>query len=357
MSRRFASAKAPIKLSTVQSEQAVPAKARGRAVRQRNSKGFCGTEKPPGALFYFPFFGGPRFMKKTGYELIKKVSWWSIAVNLFLSAFKMIAGILARSSAMVTDAVHSASDVLTTFVVLIGVKLSKKEADAEHPYGHERLESVAGMILAIFLALTGIGIGYSGIMKVISGIEGTLAVPGVLALVAAIVSIVIKEAMFWITRNAAKKTKSTALMADAWHHRSDALSSVGSFIGIGGAMLGLPIMDPIASLVICLFILKAAFDVARDATNRMVDRSCDEATQSKMKETISAVNGVKSIDILKTRIFGNRIYLDVEIGCDGTIPLMKSHAIAECVHDRIEETFPDVKHCNVHVNPYLEKKE
>ena len=182
-----------------------------------------------------------------------KVSWITIAANFVLSVFKLAAGIIAKSGAMVSDAVHSASDVLSTFVVMAGVKISGKKADDSHPYGHERMECVASMFLAVILAVTGIGIGISGINKITGG--GELTVPGVLALVAAAISIMVKELMFWYTRHYAKKLNSGALMADAWHHRSDALSSVGSLIGIGGALLGVPILDPIASVVICLFIL------------------------------------------------------------------------------------------------------
>ena len=211
-----------------------------------------------------------------------KVSWITIAANFVLSAFKLAAGIIAKSGAMVSDAVHSASDVLSTFVVMAGVKISGKKADDSHPYGHERMECVASMFLAVILAVTGIGIGISGINKITGG--GELTVPGVLALVAAAISIMVKEVMFWYTRHYAKKLNSGALMADAWHHRSDALSSVGSLIGIGGALLGVPILDPIASVVICLFIIKAAFDIAKDAFDKMVDKSCDSDTVEKMKE-------------------------------------------------------------------------
>ncbi len=294
-------------------------------------------------------------MKQTGYHLVRQVSWISIIVNLLLSFFKFIAGIFAHSNAMISDAVHSASDVLTTFVVLIGVKVASKDADDDHPYGHERLESIAGIILSIFLGGTGLVIGYAGIQKIVLGIDGTLAAPGALALVAALTSILVKEAMYWYTRWAAKKTSSTALMADAWHHRSDALSSVGSLIGIGGAMLGFPIMDPIASLVICLFILYAAYSVMKDAMNRLVDKACDDKTIREIEQQILAVEGVMSVDLIRSRIFGNRIYLDVEIGCDSTLKLMESHDIAEKVHDRIEEAFSDVKHIHVHVNPHIKQ--
>ena len=293
---------------------------------------------------------------QTQQKIAMRVSGVSITVNLVLSLFKLLAGILAHSGAMLSDAVHSASDVISTIVVIIGVKLSGKKSDAEHQYGHERLECVSAIILAGLLFATGVGIGMSGIKSILAGSKGQkIMEPGLLALIAAVVSIVTKEWMFWYTRAAAKKISSGALMADAWHHRSDALSSVGSFVGIRGARLGCPIMDPIASVVICIFILKAAIDIFKDAIDRMVDHSCDEETEDKMRQAVLEVPGVKGVDVLQTRLFGSKIYVDLEISADGQQSLNDAHAIAERVHHMIENTFQDVKHCMVHVNPYTGK--
>ena len=289
---------------------------------------------------------------QTQQKIAMRVSGVSITVNLVLSLFKLLAGILAHSGAMLSDAVHSASDVISTIVVIIGVKLSGKKSDAEHQYGHERLECVSAIILAGLLFATGVGIGMSGIKSILAGSKGQkLMEPGLLALIAAVVSIVTKEWMFWYTRAAAKKISSGALMADAWHHRSDALSSVGSFVGILGARLGCPIMDPIASVVICIFILKAAIDIFKDAIDRMVDHSCDAKTEESMKREILKVPGVRRVDLLKTRLFGSKMYVDIEIAADGNISLFDAHDIAENVHHTIENKFKDVKHCMVHVNP------
>ena len=289
-------------------------------------------------------------------KIAMRVSGVSITVNLVLSLFKLLAGILAHSGAMLSDAVHSASDVISTIVVIIGVKLSGKKSDAEHQYGHERLECVSAIILAGLLFATGVGIGMSGIKSILAGSKGQkIMEPGLLALIAAVVSIVTKEWMFWYTRAAAKKISSGALMADAWHHRSDALSSVGSFVGILGARLGCPIMDPVASVVICIFILKAAIDIFKDAIDRMVDHSCDEETEDKMRQAVLEVPGVKGVDVLQTRLFGSKIYVDLEISADGQQSLNDAHASAERVHHMIENTFQDVKHCMVHVNPYTGK--
>lgn len=284
-------------------------------------------------------------------KIAMRVSIISIVVNIALSLLKLVAGILAKSGAMISDAVHSASDVFSTFVVMIGVSMSAKKPDKEHPYGHERLECVASIILATVLAVTGIGIGLSGINKITGGEYEKLAIPGTLALAAAIISIVVKELMFQYTKTAAKKVNSGALMADAWHHRSDALSSIGSFAGILGARLGYPVLDPIASVVICAFIEKAAIDIFKDAIDKMVDKSCSDEVIAKMKEVILDVPDVIGIDDLKTRLFGAKAYVEVEILMDGTKTLIDAHETAEIVHDLIEEKFPEVKHCMVHVNP------
>ena len=288
---------------------------------------------------------------KTNEQIAMQVSANSIAVNLMLSIFKLIAGLLASSGAMISDAIHSASDVFSTIIVIIGVKISGKASDEDHPYGHDRFECVASIILAILLGVTGVGIGLTGVQKLTAGHYDTLAVPGVLALAAAVISIVVKEIMYWYTRNAAKKINSGALMADAWHHRSDALSSIGAFVGILGARLGYPILDPIASIVICVMIAKASIDIFRDAIDKMVDHSCDAKTEESMKREILKVPGVRRVDLLKTRLFGSKMYVDIEIAADGSISLFDAHDIAENVHHTIENKFKDVKHCMVHVNP------
>ena len=284
-------------------------------------------------------------------KVADKVTTVTILGNLILSVFKFMAGIVARSDAMISDAVHSASDVFSTFIVIIGIRLASKEADKEHPYGHERLECVAAIILAMVLFITGLGIGLKACRNIFSGSYSDLQVPGILALIAAIVSILCKEGMYWYTRYYAKKIDSGALLADAWHHRSDAFSSVGALIGIGGARLGFPIMDSIASLVIFLFIVKAAYNIFKDAIDKMVDRSCDEETEKQIYECVMTNKEVLGIDSLHTRIFGNKIYVDIEIMIDGSYTLIRSHEIAEEVHDHIEKNFSKIKHIMVHVNP------
>jgi len=295
--------------------------------------------------------------EKDGKSIAMHVSVVSIVINLMLSAFKLAAGILGHSGAMISDAVHSASDVFSTFIVMIGVQLADKKSDKEHPYGHDRMECVASAILASLLMATGVVIGITGIKAIIGQNGKTAEIPGLVALIAAVLSIVVKEWMYWYTRAAAKKINSGAVMADAWHHRSDALSSVGAMIGIGGARMGVPVLDPLASIVICIFIGKAAIDIFRDSMDKMIDKSCDEDTVQKMKEFAMSVMGVKRIDDIRTRMFGAKVYVDIEIAAEGKLELVRSHEIAEKVHLCIEEHFPDVKHCMVHVNPVLDMEE
>ena len=229
--------------------------------------------------------------------------------------------------------------------------MASKQPDKEHPYGHERLECVAAIILAMVLFMTGLGIGMEALKNILSGNYADLQMPGILALIATIISIVSKEGMYWYTRYYAKKIDSSALMADAWHHRSDAFSSIGALIGIAGSRLGFPIMDSIASLVIFLFIIKAAYDIFKDAMDKMVDHSCDDETEKKIYDCVMDNEDVLGIDLLQTRIFGNKIYVDVEIQADPLFTLQEAHSIAETVHDDIEMNFPKVKHIMVHVNP------
>lgn len=291
---------------------------------------------------------------KKSKKIAMRVSTVSITVNIALSIIKLVAGIFGNSSAMVSDAVHSASDVFSTIVVMVGINISSKDPDKGHQYGHERFECIAAVILAAILFATGLGIGFSAVEKIFFTDISSLKAPGALALAAAVLSIAVKEWMYWYTIFAAKKINSGSLKADAWHHRSDALSSVGSFAGILGALLGFPILDPIAGFIICLLIIKASFDIVKDAIDKLIDKSCDEKLTKEMENVILSQQGVLGLDMLKTRLFGARIYVDVEIAADGSQSLSDAHRIAENVHNKIEENFPTVKHCMVHVNPIKE---
>ena len=293
-------------------------------------------------------------MKKSNEQMALSVARNSILINIVVSAFKLFAGIVASSAAMVSDAVHSFTDLISTVIAVIGVKLANKKPDKEHPYGHERFECVATMALALLVFSVGVGIGWAGLQRIMAGDFNELAIPGVLALIAAVISIGVKEGVYWYVRAAAKKIDSSALMADAWHSRVDGLSSIGSFIGILGARLGFPILDSVAAIAISLFIIKTAISIMQDAIGRMTDRACDDVIVDAMSEVILAQNSVDKIDQLRTRIFGSRIYVDVEICVPAALSIGEGHAIAQQVHDAIEKGFPKVKHCMVHVNPSIQ---
>ncbi len=284
-----------------------------------------------------------------------RVSVVTLIVNIVLSVIKFFVGVVGKSSAMISDAVHSASDVFSTVIVMVGITISKEEADEDHQYGHEKLESIASIVLAIILAITGAGIGIDGIILIFSN-RSEIIVPSGITLYAAVLSILVKEWMYWYTKIAAKKIKSDVLLADAWHHRTDAFSSIGSFVGILGARMGYPVLEPIASVLICVFIVKAAYDIFIQAIDKTVDKSCDENTIENIKSIVFSVEGVMDIDDLKTRMFGNKIYIDIEIATDGDKKLTDAHEIAHIVHDKVEE-IQGVKHCMVHVNPYIKKEE
>ena len=290
-------------------------------------------------------------------KIAHRTSFVTILGNLLLSAFKFVAGLLSMSQALISDAIDSLGDVVSSFIVMIGLKISSKKEDEDHPFGHELFEPVATIILAIMLFLSGGFIGYQALKDIIAffkdGVVHELSTHVVIGLVAAIVSIIGKEAMFWYTRNAGKKIHSEAFIANAWNYRMDALSSIGSLIGIIGAMCGFPILDAFASLIICIFILITSIKIFIDAINRLVDKACDESIEEKMRSVILSLPGVLSIDLLKTRIFGSRIYVDVEISVRYDLSVLEGHKIAEAVHHAIEDNFEDVKHCMVHVNPNI----
>lgn len=281
-----------------------------------------------------------------------KLATVGVLGNIALSAFKLVAGIFGNSTAMISDAFHSLSDVFATAIAWVGVRISAKDADSSHPYGHERFECLASMVLGIILVATAFGIGWSSINSIACGAYLNAEPPTLLALIAALVGIASKEAMFWYTRHWAQIMNSSAFMADAWHHRSDAISCVGALLGILGSMAGYPICDAIASIAICVIILKVAYDVLREAVDKVTDTPCSPEFEDAVRARIMNTAGVKSIDSLHTRQFGNKAYVDAEIAVDGSLSLVDAHAIAEEVHATVEAAFPNVKHIMIHENPY-----
>lgn len=283
-------------------------------------------------------------------KIINKVTRVGVLGNVALAAFKLLAGIIGHSSAMVSDAAHSLSDIVATAIAYIGVRLSKQEKDDEHPYGHERMECVASLILSLILAGAGAAIGIAGIRKMFFS-EAELQAPTMLPLIAAVISILVKEGMYRYTMHYARKIDSSAFKADAWHHRSDALSSVGALAGIGLARLGFPMMDPIASLLICAVIIKVAADIFIDSISKMLDTSAGTDFDQSILQFVEEQPDVRHVDVLQSRQFGNKVYVDLEITVQRDISLVAAHDIAESVHREVEERFPNIKHVMIHVNP------
>ena len=294
-----------------------------------------------------------RVDEKEQKRFIAQVTSVGVFGNVALSIFKLVAGIVGNSGAMVSDAVHSFSDVLATSIAFVGVKSSKKSADDSHPYGHERFESLASFFLGLILLVTGIAIGVGGVKVAADLLSGTsdFAAPEAIALMAAIISIVVKEGMFWYTRHVAKVLMSSAFMADAWHHRSDAISSVAALIGIGGAMLGFPILEPIATVFIAVFVAGVAFKLLRDSLNQLLDASVGTEFEEELSGFVKKQPGVLGVDMVRSRRFGNRICIDLEIRVDGKQTLEQAHEIAEEVRLATLENYPMIKFITVHENP------
>lgn len=286
------------------------------------------------------------------YKLGTKVSVITMIINLLLSILKLIAGIIGRSSAMIADSVHSASDVFTTVIVIVGLKISSKKADREHPYGHERLESISAKLISEALILVGLAIGYKSALNLYNG---NLVIPGRVALFAALLSIATKEGMYWYTIITARKIRSISMEGDAWHHRSDAFSSIGTFIGILGARFGYTFLDPLAGIIVSLLIIKVGIDLYKRAVKELIDSSADDEVIDKIKNNVLSISRVKEIKNLKTRIFGNKIYVDIEVYVNEELSVREGHDIAELVENSIENEIDMVKHCMVHIEPFFEE--
>lgn len=280
-----------------------------------------------------------------------KVSIFCLITNLLLSIFKLVSGVVGNSYAMVADSIHSFSDVFTTIIVIIGFKISAKKADENHPYGHDRFECVAALVLSFVLAATGLVLGYNALSSLISGAYKQSETPELIALIASVVSILTQVLMFGVTFKCAKNLNSGAMKADAWHHLSDSLSSIGSLVGIVGAMLGVNVLDIIAGLLICVIILKVAISIFIDSIKKVTDTAVPIQKQIEIEKMALSIDGVENVDSLRTRLFGNMVYIDIEVSCDPEMKLCDAHNIAQNVHDKIEKEFADVKHCLVHVNP------
>ncbi len=280
---------------------------------------------------------------------IYRVSMVNLFSNIGLSVVKMFAGIIGHSEAMISDGFNSLFDVVGTLIVMVGAHFSNRAADKDHPYGHERFECVASIILGNILLLVGLSIEKSGIQSILN--PEKIVIPTMLPVVAAIVSITVKEILYHYNIRASRRLHSVSLKAQAWDHRSDVLSSAGGLIGIVGARLGVPVLDPVAALLIGLLIIRTAVNVFRETIDQMVDRACPDELVQQMYAEVESVEGVIHVDNLRSRQFGSKIYVDVDITMDGHLSLYEAHKVARQVHDLLEKGHPEMKHCMVHVNP------
>ncbi|MBQ6084974.1 MAG: cation transporter [Bacteroidaceae bacterium] len=286
---------------------------------------------------------------------IYRVTFVGGAVNVLLLVFKFVAGIVGHSAAMVADAFHSLSDFLTDIIVLVFVHISGKPKDKSHDYGHGKYETLAMTIIGLALLAVAIGILYSGVMKIVVWADGgQLEAPGTLALWAALLSVVLKETVFRYSMRKARQLESQAVEANAWHHRSDALSSVGTAIGIGGAIfLGQrwTVLDPVASVVVGLFIIKVSIDLLRKGIGDLTEHSLPDEVEAEMLQLVSSVEGVDEPHDLRTRRIGNHYAIELHILMDGNIPLSKAHDKASEVEELLRSHYGAETHIAVHVEP------
>ena len=286
---------------------------------------------------------------------IRRVTLWGAAVNITLTIAKLLAGVFGRSAAMVADGVHSLSDLLTDAIVLIFTHISSKGKDRDHSFGHGKFETMATLIISVILIVVGAKLMEGGIRSIVDVANGkNLQKPGYIALIAAIVSIVLKELLYHWTAKVGKSTNSPAVTANAWHHRSDALSSVGSLIGIGGAIIlgqKWTILDPIASCGISIFIIVVAVKMAIPSLNELLETALPEDIENKIIETASAVNGVKDIHNLKTRRNGISAIIDAHIVVDPSISITLAHDIATEVEEALSRKFGSETQVNIHIEP------
>lgn len=281
-------------------------------------------------------------------------------VNILLTVFKFVAGFVGRSSAMVADAVHSLSDLLTDAIIVIFVRLASKPIDRTHEYGHGKFETLATLLVGCILFIVGVGIMVSGVEECISFIKGNVMKrPRMIALIAAIVSIVLKEAVYRYTLVKGKKIDSPILVANAWHHRSDAFSSIATLVGIAGAMfLGEKwmLLDPMAAVLVSFYICKSGYDVIKPSIEELLEKSLPLDTEKEIRQILKAVPGVMGVHKLKTRKIGNIIAIEAHTEMDGSLSLDKAHHIASIAESKIKKRFGSKTHVGIHMEPYKHHK-
>jgi cation diffusion facilitator family transporter len=284
-----------------------------------------------------------------------RVTWMGFFVNLILAILKMIAGIFGRSSALIADSIHSISDLATDIVVLFGIKAAGKPEDETHRYGHGKIETLITLLVGVILILVGVGILYAASIRIMDVIQGEeLEAPGYIALAAAAISIVSKEGIFWYTRSVARRTDSNVLMANAWHHRTDSLSSIATFLGVGGAILlggRWSILDPIAAALVTVLIFWVSIKLVKSSLNELLDASLDKDSREKIMKIASRVRGVKEPHNLKTRSLGNKIAIDLHIKVDSGLSVRRAHDICLRLENLLKKEFGTESIINIHVDP------
>ena len=288
---------------------------------------------------------------ETRYEEADKVTIQSILWNIFLTIIKIFAGIFGKSSAMISDGLHSASDIISSVGVLIGNKIAKTPNDKEHNYGHEKAETLVSFLLSILLIIVSLKIGWGALQSLFN--LDSVQVPTALPLIVSIISIGIKEYQYRITIRIANKINSPSLKADAWHHRSDALSSIAAFVGIGGSMLGFKALDPLASIAVAIFVAKVGIEILLNSVNELMDLSIDDEQEEQIKQIANNTDGVMNLGELKTRKHGAMAYVDLTICVDGTLTVKEGHDIAHKLEKRMVDEMEFIKGITVHVEPCI----
>lgn len=291
-------------------------------------------------------------METERYQMANRVSWTTMIGNIILTAIKAGVGMLSNSSALMADALHSASDIATTVVVLYSMRISELPPDPEHPYGHGRAESIGAKVLSVILVIAGMSMGLSSVRQLTSG---AYAAPGSIALWAVLLSIVTKEVMYRYTVAVGKKINSPALVADALHHRSDAFSSVAAFFGILGATWGFPVLDPLAAAVVAIFVVKMGIDVFRSSLDELMDAQVHGTIQEEVHERVSGIHGVEHIDDVRVRQYGPHYVVDLKVSVDKQLTVEEGHDIAARVKGTLREALPSVGDVFVHINPYPDR--
>lgn len=294
-------------------------------------------------------------MADTREKKIYHITFVGSIVNFLLLVFKFVAGTLGRSSAMIADAVHSLSDFVTDVIVILFVRIAGKPVDDDHAYGHGKYETLASVIVGIMLGIVGIGLAWNGTEKTIAFFKGVpIESPTYLALTAAIISIISKEALYRYTVKAGKNLNSPALVANAWHHRSDAFTSIATLAGIGGALIlgeKWRVLDPLAAVVVSGFIIKAAYSLMKPGIDELLEKSLPKEQVERISSIIASVPGVESFHRLRTRRIGANIAVDVHVKMDGNISLRRAHEIASLAERRLKEEYGRGTYVGIHMEP------